>query len=92
MTVFIVFGVVFELPVATVILTQFGFLRPEWMKKARPLAIVVVFIISAFITPPDIISQCLVAGPMIILYQFSILLCKIFGKRKSKESVESEEE
>lgn len=81
-TVLIVFGAVFELPVISVVLTQLGILRPEWMVKARPVAIVVLFVIAALITPPDIVSQLLIAGPMIILYQFSIYLCKIFRKKK----------
>ena len=89
-TVFVVFGAVFELPVVSVVLTQLGILRPEWMIKARPAAIVVIFIIAAVITPPDIVSQLLIAGPMMILYQISIYLCKFFRKKKVKAD-ESEE-
>jgi len=91
-TVFIVFGAVFELPVISVVLTQLGILRPEWMSKARPVAIVVIFVIAAVITPPDIVSQLLIAGPMIILYQFSIYLCKFFYKKKAKAEEIDEEE
>ncbi|MDO5292347.1 MAG: twin-arginine translocase subunit TatC [bacterium] len=82
--VFLIFGIVFELPVITVILTQMGFLRPEWMTKARPAAIVAIFVLGAIITPPDIISQCLLAGPMIILYQISIYLCMFMVRKKDK--------
>lgn len=87
-TVFLIFGIVFELPVITVILTQMGFLRPEWMVKGRPAAIVLIFVLGAVITPPDIISQCLLAGPMIVLYQLSIYLCMIFRRRKVKNASE----
>ncbi len=87
-TMFLLFGIVFELPVVTVILTQLGLLRPEWMVKARPAAIVAIFILGAIITPPDIISQCLLALPMILLYQISIYLCMIFRKRKKKADSE----
>ncbi|BBF43686.1 twin-arginine translocation protein TatC [Lachnospiraceae bacterium KM106-2] len=89
--IFLIFGIVFELPVVTVILTQMGLLRPEWMVKGRPAAIVVIFFVGAIITPPDIMSQCLLAGPMIILYQISIYLCMIFRKRKLKTAKEEEE-
>lgn len=91
-TTFLVFGIVFELPVVTVILTQLGFLKPEWMVSARPFAIVVIFVVGALITPPDIVSQCLISGPMIVLYQLSIYLCKIFCKRCKKTKAESEDE
>lgn len=88
LTVFLVFGIVFELPVVSVILTQLGFLKPEWMVSVRPFAIVIIFIVGALITPPDIVSQCLIAGPMIVLYQFSIYLCKFFSFRKAKAKKE----
>lgn len=91
-TVFLVFGIVFELPVVSVILTQFGFLKPEWMISARPFAIVVIFFVGAIITPPDIVSQCLLAGPMIVLYQLSIYLCKFFSKRREKAMAANEAE
>lgn len=83
-TIFLVFGAVFELPVVTVLLTQLGLIRPEWMVKARPFAIVVIFIVGALITPPDAVSQCMIALPMVVLYQISIYLCKLFTKRKKK--------
>ena len=90
--VFLVFGIVFELPVVAVILTQLGLLRPEWMIAARPAAIVVIFFIGAVITPPDIVSQCLISIPMVVLYQLSIYLCKFFCKRRDKLKVEKEED
>ena len=96
MTVFIVFGLVFELPVISVLLTQLGILKVQWMKKGRKLVIVAIFLIAALITPPDVVSQVLVAVPMVILYELSILLCSIFerlkhrrGKRKDAEEKKS---
>lgn len=56
MTIFITFGTVFEMPVATVILTQLGLMRPEWMVKGRSVVNVVIFIVAAIITPP---GRCL---------------------------------
>ena len=65
MTVFVIFGVVFELPVVSVLLTSLGVLRAEWLSKGRRVIIVVIFVLAAIITPPDIVSQIMVAIPMI---------------------------
>lgn len=80
MTIFVIFGAVFELPVLSVILTQMRLLKVEWMKKGRKLIIVVIFFIAAVITPPDVVSQVMVAVPMMILYEISIILCGVFMK------------
>ena len=86
LTIFIILGIVFELPVVSVLLTQMGLLRASWMKKGRKLVIVCIFIIAAFITPPDVVSQIMVAIPMLGLYELSIILCSFFEKlRKKKE-------
>jgi sec-independent protein translocase protein TatC len=95
MTIFITFGAVFEMPVVTVILTQLGLMRPEWMIKGRSVVIVVIFIVAAIITPPDVVSQIMIALPMLLLYQLSIWLCRIFRKRKiagNEDEDEDEEE
>lgn len=84
LTVYIVFGAVFEMPVVSVILTQFGLLKPKWLIKGRAVAIVGIFFVAAIITPPDVVSQVMVAIPMIFLYQISISLCKFFWKLKVK--------
>ncbi|MBR4209026.1 MAG: twin-arginine translocase subunit TatC [Lachnospiraceae bacterium] len=75
-------GCVFEMPVLVVLLTQLGFLRPEWMVAGRRVAIVLMFVLGAAITPPDIVSQCMVAIPLIGLYELSILFSKIVWKRR----------
>ena len=85
LTVFVIFGVVFELPVISVLLTMLGVLRAEWMAKGRRAMLVVIFILAAIITPPDVVSQVMVAVPMIGLYELSILLSRLFG-RKRKEA------
>ena len=96
LTVLVIFGVVFELPVVSVLLNRLGILKVEWMKKARRVVIVVIFIIAALITPPDIVSQVMVALPMMVLYEISILLCsvcgRIFGEKNRTEELEEEEE
>ena len=81
LTVFLIFGVVFELPVVSVVLTRLGLIRAEWLVKARKVMIVVIFFIAAIITPPDVVSQVMVAVPMIGLYEISIWLSKLTRRR-----------
>ncbi len=91
LTVFIIFGIVFEMPVITVLLTRLGLLRARWLKAARKVMIVVIFFVAAVITPPDVVSQIMVAIPMIGLYQISIFLCGLFERKKQEAEDESEE-
>ena len=89
---FIIFGVMFEMPLVSVVLGRFGLLTPAMMNKARPFAIILIFVIGAIVTPPDIVSQIMVAVPMILLYLLSTLLCKIFYKKRKQAQAEAEEE
>ena len=82
LTVFVIFGLVFELPVVSVLLTGLGLVRAEWLVKGRKVMIVVIFVMAAIITPPDIVSQIMVAIPMIALYELSIALSRMVGKAK----------
>lgn len=84
MTVLVIFGIVFELPVVSVLLTGLGVIKPEWLVKGRRIMIVLIFVLAAIITPPDVVSQVMVAVPMLGLYELSILLCRIVGRRKKK--------
>ncbi|MDO4475190.1 MAG: twin-arginine translocase subunit TatC [Lachnospiraceae bacterium] len=92
LTIFMIFGIVFELPVVSVLLTQLGLLKVSWMKKGTKLVIVLIFFVAAIITPPDIVSQIMVAIPMIGLYELSIALCSVLLKLKRKKKAEEEEE
>lgn len=88
MTLFVIFGAIFELPIVSILLTQLGLMKPEWMRKVRKPAIVVIFFIAAVVTPPDVVSQTMVAIPMILLYELSIWLSTLisaFKKKKNKE-------
>lgn len=85
MTVFLIFGIVFELPVVSVLLTQMGLLKVQWMKKGRRIVIVAIFVVAALITPPDVVSQILVAIPMLALYELSIFLCMICQKLRERK-------
>ena len=92
LTMFVIFGIVFVLPVLSVMLTQLGLVKVEWMKKGRRFIIVVIFFVAALITPPDIVSQVMVAVPMLGLYEVSIILCTILSKLKRKKQKTEEEE
>lgn len=83
-------GLIFELPIIIYFFTKIGLVTPEILKKYRKYALVIVLILSAIITPPDIVSQVIVAIPIIILYQVSIYISKIVvrnQKRKEKQHV-----
>jgi len=75
-------GVVFELPIITYFLTKVGILTPEFMKTYRKHALVITLILSAIITPPDVISQVLVAMPLLLLYEVSIVVSRIVIKKQ----------
>lgn len=84
-TAVIACGVVFELPIIIFFLTKVGIVTPEILKKYRKIALVVVLILSAVITPPDVTSQIIVAVPILILYQVSIYISRIVLKREAKK-------
>ena len=79
------FGCIFELPVVVFLLTKLGVLKPELLKKNRGIIIVVIFIIAAFITPPDVISQIMLGVPMMLLMELSIWICTIVDKLNQKK-------
>lgn len=78
----LVFGLIFELPVLSFFLTKIGLLTPAFLRHYRRHGIVTMFIISAIITPPDVFTQVLLAGPLALLYELSILVSK-FAMKKS---------
>ncbi|MCR5090530.1 MAG: twin-arginine translocase subunit TatC [Oscillospiraceae bacterium] len=92
LTMFVIFGVIFELPVITVLLTGLGLIQPAWLIKGRKIMIVLIFVLAAIITPPDIVSQVMVAIPMIGLYEVSILLSKMVVKTKKKNDEAEDDE
>lgn len=77
-------GLIFELPIIIYFLTKMGLVTPEFLKKYRKHALVIVLILAAVITPPDIISQIIVAIPILVLYEVSIIISKIVVKRELK--------
>jgi len=82
------FGLAFEVPVATVLLVWTGLTNIDKLSKARPYVFLGAFIVGMFLTPPDIISQTLLAVPVYLLYECGIIMSRIFA-RKSEEAEES---
>lgn len=81
----LVAGLTFELPIIIYFLTKIGLVTPEILRKYRKYALVVVLIVSAIITPPDVVSQIIVAIPILILYQISIYISKLVVKSQLKK-------
>lgn len=77
-------GIIFELPIIMYFLTKIGLVTPEFLRKNRKYALVIVLILSAIITPPDISTQVIVAVPILILYEVSIVISRIVIKREEK--------
>ena len=73
-------GLVFQLPVISFILTRIGILTPKFLRKYRRYALVVILIMAAILTPPDPISQLLMAIPLLGLYELSILVSRMFSR------------
>ena len=78
-------GIIFELPILIYFLTKVGLVTPAIMKKYRKIALVIVLILAAVITPPDVASQIIVAVPVLILYQVSMYISKMVIKRQEKK-------
>ncbi|MZQ96708.1 MAG: twin-arginine translocase subunit TatC [Acidaminobacter sp.] len=76
------FGLVFEMPIVIILLTQLGILNPRLLRKNRKYVILAVFIIAAVITPPDVTSQILIAVPMLVLFEISTWISSVMFRRK----------
>ena len=85
LVIFLAFGISFELPVALVILVLLGWVTPAQLREWRGYAIVGIFILAAIITPPDVISQLLLAIPMCLLYEAGIIAARMVAPRRNGE-------
>jgi sec-independent protein translocase protein TatC len=82
------FGFVFELPLFIVFLSKAGIVSPQTLSRQRKYAILLIFVIAAILTPPDVATQIMMAGPLIGLFEIGIIMAKIF--RKKEEMAEDE--
>jgi len=83
------FGLAFELPLVITFLAKLGIVSVPFLKKNRKYAVLIFFVFAAIITPPDVVTQIMMAVPMMILYEISILGARMFGKKK-EEAPENE--
>ena len=79
------FGLMFELPLVVLLLSKLGIVTPDILKKGRRYAIVLVFIVAAILTPPDVVSQIMLACPILIMYEISIWICKSVTRKREQE-------
>ena len=80
-TMFLAFGITFEIPIVVVVLVRMGLVSVEKLREARPYVIVGAFVVAAVVTPPDVLSQFMLAVPMCILYEAGLFLARFVGVR-----------
>jgi sec-independent protein translocase protein TatC len=89
---FLAFGIAFEVPVATVLLAATGLVKIETMTKNRGYVVLGIFIVAAFLTPADAISQCLMAVPMWFLYEAGVIMSRVMLKQREQRKAQAEAE
>lgn len=85
------FGVAFEVPIATILLIVFGVVSPQKLKKNRPYIIVAAFVLGMLLTPPDVISQILIALPMWLLFEAGLFFAPLFKPRQARKNSTNED-
>ncbi len=88
-TIVFAFGIAFEVPIATVLIVWTGLTTPQKLGKARPYVFLGAFIVGMFLTPPDVISQTLLAVPVYLLYELGIMMSRIFALREDETEEEA---
>jgi len=89
MTLIFAFGLCFQLPILLTLLGKVGIVTSKGLKSARRYAVVGVFVLAAVVTPPDVISQLSLAAPLILLYEVSVWLVRMFEKKRDQEEADS---
>lgn len=90
LTTFVAFGVTFEVPVAVIVLVRVGVVSIEKLKEIRPYVIVGAFVIGAVFTPPDVISQVMLAVPLWLLYEIGIVVARLVGRPPASEAADED--
>ncbi len=88
-TIVFAFGIAFEVPIATVLIVWTGFTTPRKLGKARPYVFLGAFVLGMFLTPPDVISQTLLAVPVYLLFELGIVMARIFTRSKEETDEEA---
>jgi sec-independent protein translocase protein TatC len=85
----IAFGLAFELPLVIFFLARLGIVSPKGLRRFRKYAVLLAFVVGAVLTPPDVVSQAFMAGPLILLYELGILAAVLFGKKRPEKAAET---
>ena len=85
------FGLVFELPLVITFLARLGIVSVDFLKKNRKYALLLFFVGAALLTPPDVVTQIMMALPLMVLYEISIIGARVFGKKKPAAETKSED-
>jgi sec-independent protein translocase protein TatC len=85
-SIVLAFGLAFEVPIATLLLVWAGLTTPQKLVKARPYVFLMAFVVGMLLTPPDVISQTLLAIPVYLLYEAGIVMSRLFAKKKAAET------
>jgi sec-independent protein translocase protein TatC len=85
-TMFLAFGITFEIPIVVIVLVRMGLVSVEKLREARPYVVVGAFVVAAVVTPPDVLSQFMLAVPMCLLYEAGVFLSRFITVRPKEES------
>jgi sec-independent protein translocase protein TatC len=86
LTMFLAFGITFEIPIVVIVLVRMGLVSVEKLREARPYVVVGAFVVAAVVTPPDVLSQFMLAVPMCLLYEAGVFLARFVAVRPKPES------
>jgi sec-independent protein translocase protein TatC len=92
LTTFLAFGLTFEVPIIVIVLVRVGIVTIEQLKQARRYVIVGAFVLAAIFTPPDVVSQFLMAVPLILLYEIGIIMASIIGRADNGPALQAPED
>jgi sec-independent protein translocase protein TatC len=85
-TMFLAFGVTFEIPIVVILLVRTGIVSVDKLREARPYVVVGAFVVAAVVTPPDVLSQFMLAVPMCLLYEAGLFLARFISVRQKEQS------
>jgi sec-independent protein translocase protein TatC len=91
-TMFLAFGITFEIPIVVIVLVRMGIVSLERLRDARPYVVLGAFVIAAIVTPPDVVSQFMLALPMWWLYEAGLFMARFIGPRSKPDEAQSSEE